>query len=505
MKSFRSIIIICASLSLSSSTYSQNGNTPVLKVGDKAPPLSPYKWIKGTPVTEFKKGKVYVVEFGATWCVPCVAAIPRLTALAKKNGDKLNVVGLFVMELNKEPKETKDPAYVAKVERYVDKQRDKMEYNVAVDDPQKTLEYSWLRAAGQNGVPYSFVINKDGLIAWIGSNMSELEKIVEKNIEDKFDLSAATKQMWDQYAAATVYEPEKLLLVDENGGKDDDFSFRSLIRKYKGDIKVGSWGFVQSFFWAAPGSTYEKYRGRVQEIGMPLVQLYYLAYSDTLRNVLLYRYPATNLYPDTVKYPHLKTSYGKYWHVPVLEVSDETPFQWSHKSAVNKYDYSLKVPVEIATAKFLQEAMQRDLKTYFNYDVHVETRIMPYWKLIVRDKKIVKAALVTKTPGQKCKIKDSDDPFYFTNVDMRDIIWMLGSSYGYPPYDYGKLPKAEQGAFIDSTGITDEIDFKFDRSWSFEDFRRYLQSVGLDLVKDKKPMKVVVIRDPTSTKVERGD
>jgi thiol-disulfide isomerase/thioredoxin len=497
MKFLRSIILICSVLFLSPFAYGQNENTLLLKVGDKAPALLPYKWIKGTPVSEFKKNHVYIIEFGATWCVPCAAAIPHLTSLAKKYEGKATVVSLFVMELNKEPLGTKDPAYVAKVERYVAKQGSKMEYNVAVDDPQKTLENSWLRAAGKNGIPFTFVINKNGVIAWIGSNMSELDGIVQKNIDGKSDRLVVTKQMWDQFTTAP-YDQEKLLLIDGNGGKDDDFSFRSLIRKYKGDIKTGSWGYVQSFFWAEPGSAYEKYKGRVQEIGMPLEQLYYMAYSDTTRGMLVFRNLYSNLYPDTIKNPQFKTSYGKYWHVPVLEVSDQTPFKWSYRSIENKYDYSLKVPVEIATAKFLQETMQRDLNTYFGYDVKVETRMMPYWRVIVRDKTTVITKLITKTPGEKCVINDNDDPFFFTNAIMRDIIWTLASWYGYGSYDYGKLPKAEQAAFIDGTGITEEIDFKFDKSWSFEDFRKYLQSLGLDVVKDKKPMKVVVIRDPVS-------
>jgi thiol-disulfide isomerase/thioredoxin len=482
MKSFRSKIIFCVILFACPFVYGQNANTPSLNVGDKAPALSPYKWVKGTPVNEFKKGQVYVVEFGATWCVPCAAAIPHLTALAKKYEGKATVISLFVMELNKEPLNTKDPAYVAKVERYVAKQGTNMEYNVAVDDPQKTLENSWLRAAGKNGVPFTFVINKEG----------------------KSNRLVVTKQMWDQFTT-TPYDAQKLLLIDGNGGKDDDFSFRSLIRKHKGDITTGSWGYIQNFFWAEPGSEYEAYKGRVQEIGMPLIQLYYLAYADTIRNILIHRNQFTGPYPDSTTQPLLKSSYGKYWHVPVLEVSDKTPFEWSYRSTLNKYDYSLKVPAEIATAKFLQETMQRDLKTYFGYNASVETRMMPYWKLIVRDKAIIASALMTKTPGEKYEANTNDDPYYYTNAITRDVVLILGSLYGYGSEDHGKLPKAEQGAFIDQTGITHEIDFKFDRSWSFEDFRKYLQAIGLDVVKDKKPMKVVVIRDPTPVAEVRGN
>lgn len=38
-----------------------------LKIGSPAPPLKIAKWIKGTPITGFQKGKVYVLEFWASW------------------------------------------------------------------------------------------------------------------------------------------------------------------------------------------------------------------------------------------------------------------------------------------------------------------------------------------------------------------------------------------------------------------------------------------------------
>ena len=38
-----------------------------LRVGDQAPPIKAIKWLKGQPTQELEKGKVHVVEFGATW------------------------------------------------------------------------------------------------------------------------------------------------------------------------------------------------------------------------------------------------------------------------------------------------------------------------------------------------------------------------------------------------------------------------------------------------------
>ena len=55
-----------------------------LKVGDPAPPIKVGEWVKGDSVAGFEPGKVYVMEFWATWCPPCVAAIPHISELQAK-------------------------------------------------------------------------------------------------------------------------------------------------------------------------------------------------------------------------------------------------------------------------------------------------------------------------------------------------------------------------------------------------------------------------------------
>lgn len=41
--------------------------TKPLNIGDKAPKLEIEHWLKGDEVVEFEEGKVYMVEFWATW------------------------------------------------------------------------------------------------------------------------------------------------------------------------------------------------------------------------------------------------------------------------------------------------------------------------------------------------------------------------------------------------------------------------------------------------------
>src|SRR6266568_1760611 len=58
-----------------------------LKPGDLAPALTVTKWLQGRPVPKFEPGGVYVVEFWATWCGPCIAFMPHLAELQARYRD----------------------------------------------------------------------------------------------------------------------------------------------------------------------------------------------------------------------------------------------------------------------------------------------------------------------------------------------------------------------------------------------------------------------------------
>lgn len=62
------------------------------KIGDVPPPLVLTKTLQGSPAAEISwdklKGKVVVLEFWATWCGPCVKAIPHLNDLVEQFKDK---------------------------------------------------------------------------------------------------------------------------------------------------------------------------------------------------------------------------------------------------------------------------------------------------------------------------------------------------------------------------------------------------------------------------------
>ncbi len=68
-----------------------------VKNGEKVPELE-FNSILNSSVKRIKlnelKGKVVLIEFWATWCSPCVAAMPHLEELQKKFKDKLQIINV---------------------------------------------------------------------------------------------------------------------------------------------------------------------------------------------------------------------------------------------------------------------------------------------------------------------------------------------------------------------------------------------------------------------------
>ena len=165
-------------------------------LGDAAPALKVEKWIKGGPV-DVKDGKhIYVVEFWATWCGPCRASIPHMTALQKKYKDKgVVMVGVSIDEAAK--RKTRE-----NVEPFVKDMGEKMEYAIALDENDASTDKAYMDAFKFDGIPCAFIIGKDGKILWAGNSddgsegpvsWKGLEKALDEIIADKYDLKAAQK------------------------------------------------------------------------------------------------------------------------------------------------------------------------------------------------------------------------------------------------------------------------------------------------------------------------
>ena len=137
-------------------------------------------WIQGTPVTAFEKDKIYVVELWATWCKPCVAAMPHLNQLSQKFAGKITFVGQDVMEDDKE-----------KVQSFVKQKGDGLTYRIAYGGGRGSdFDNKWIRPAGVMGIPQTFIIQNNKLV-WQTHPDRLKEAILQLLIDKKFTIEAA--------------------------------------------------------------------------------------------------------------------------------------------------------------------------------------------------------------------------------------------------------------------------------------------------------------------------
>lgn len=183
---------------------------PSLKVGDPAPALKAGKWLQGSEVKEFASGQVYVVEFWATWCGPCIVMMPHMSDLQTEYKAK----GVtFIGYSAKDPNNTQE-----KVEAFLEKRGSKLKYTFAYSDDRDTYN-AWMKAAGRGGIPCSFVVDRNGKIAYIGHPMYldvVLPKVTAgtwKIEEDKAALDKIEEKVNTVFKSFRGTDPEESLKV----------------------------------------------------------------------------------------------------------------------------------------------------------------------------------------------------------------------------------------------------------------------------------------------------
>jgi thiol-disulfide isomerase/thioredoxin len=211
-----------------------------LKIGSPAPPLKVAKWFKGTPIKGFEKGKIYVVEFWATWCGPCKVSIPHLTELAKKHKDKVSFIGVSVAEDAADRPNPKDQAhYEQKVADFVKEWAGKMEYNVAIDNiAARDMHSNWLQASGAPGIPTAYVVDKTGAVVWIGHPMMGLDKVLDEVLAGTYDMIAEAKRQADAKAAMAARAAKFKPLNDAMAAKNYAQAVIEIDKLLAGDPKL---------------------------------------------------------------------------------------------------------------------------------------------------------------------------------------------------------------------------------------------------------------------------
>jgi thiol-disulfide isomerase/thioredoxin len=136
--------------------------------GKPMPALDLTGWVNGQITPEQMKGKVVIVDFYATWCGPCMAAIPHNNEMLKTYKDQgLVIVGVCTSSRGQE-----------KMDQTI-KDRN-IQYPTA-RDPQLKSQKDW----AVHYYPTYAIVDRKGVVRAIGLQPSNVEKVVKQLIAEK--------------------------------------------------------------------------------------------------------------------------------------------------------------------------------------------------------------------------------------------------------------------------------------------------------------------------------
>ena len=212
----------------------------LLTLGSIAPPLDIEHWLsdghgKFGEVTNFESGKVYVVEFWATWCGPCIASMPHLAELQESFADQdVQIISVSSEDLDT-VKKMLPRKYKSSSDDGPSTYGELTSAYCLTTDPDRSVSNDYMKAAGRNGIPCAFIVGKSGLIEWIG-HPNGMDKPLQQVVIDKWDReqSAAAMKKAETFKKLALEvlklsrqgktDEAKRKLAEEKANLDEEFS-----------------------------------------------------------------------------------------------------------------------------------------------------------------------------------------------------------------------------------------------------------------------------------------
>lgn len=332
--------------------------TKSIGIGEKVP----------SSIIKSYKGKLVILDFWNTSCIPCIEAIPKMDSLQKVFADKIQII--LVTKNN-------SPAVETLFNRIKIKRPDL---------PMITSDTVFSKLFPHNSVPHHVWIDTSGRVLYITDGYNATFDNISKVLNDNKIEVGYKKEFTD-------FDANAPLLTEGNGRLLHHLNYYSVIMAHIPEYGKGKNCIIID--------TINKMTG-LKLINVPLLNLYKIAFGSSIS----------------------PTDFDNDNRI-ILEVADKSRFIWpltnlsiSTWKSENIYSYESMIPIINQKELFL--IFQQDLNRYLPYDVKVEsqkTKCLVLIRLSSSDK-------IKSKGGSPSYISNSDGNLSIRNLPIQNSLFI---------------------------------------------------------------------------------
>jgi thiol-disulfide isomerase/thioredoxin len=430
-------------------SYGQDTAIKPLKIGDKIPDLVIQHLLgKGgsTHLADLHHDKYLIINFWATWCVPCIRELPRLDSLASTFNDRLNI--LTVEYEN-------NSAVTGFLKNHPELNTSHL---IMATDDKVLIEYF-----KHIVIPHNVWIDKDGTIKY----MTSAEEMTESNVRTFLHGQDLNLHRKIDIASFDLWAPFHL--------SDSVYIYRSIFTAYIDGIYGGHTAF---WVWKHPT---ERWLNR------------YFTFNSSKQQILWEAVCRV-------------TSNHDYYNIMRIITPDSTRFFWPSQCpqtfAKSKYKSKLDWEYDNAFCYELTLPKPANDTVFFGYVLNDLERFLNI-KVSRKDEKMPVTVLTLKK-GFSFKVP-ANDSTYITlkknhlsahNIEIMHLFEVLNEKV-----KADKNMKSDDPPYVDETGIKSrvdiDIDFGKDRPTYTEIKQLITKKYGIQFRQKVQPYFITIIQDLT--------
>lgn len=424
------------------SSMSQENDIVELKIGDRVPDFI-FEDLYNTQIENIFASELYnkgllIINFWATWCVPCIREMPYFDELQVKLKENYSMVSV-----------TRESDEI--VQKFLNK-NSKIK-NLPIMSNDKYLNKYFPHRV----IPHNIWIDKEGIVRAITDDYMVNEDNIEKFLAGDYDFNSKIDDMSFDYM--------KPLQVESNS-----FLYRSILSPYQ--EKIGNSGVL------SPNSKLPN-----RYLGWNQIKTRFI-WSAFMKTTMLMRdYNFMEIYTadsSSFFFPSFLTLPGK------QRQYKDSIMRWSKN---NLFCYELSYPSVTSMDAFYKH-MQTDVSSIFNVDVTIESRERECWVIVENDIRLIpppsvliekRSLHITGKVGDNIKIVAKNQTMdqiasKFTNIYSNHPPFVNKTNFDYAIDIYKDFGKLKDGL---------EIEY----------IKEYLKEIGLTIKKERVLYPCLIVYD----------